>query len=302
MSACSKEEDRTECCFCSFPADVKPRPFDRSDVYQQMQVQQHREGFRTAAVAVDGIPPDYLLNKGWTVVAMAKPKYHELADDARGVDSGLRDRMPDLDSLGGDPPPPSAVVVVGRWYVPFLFVKVDGDRRLKDQVRKSMFYKMTMEQSWEQIYSRENTADLHGARAAEIAVTATVRRFTALLGGGTTVVQAGEPQANDDGAMWFRPAAARTTGGGVALDMVLWERMRWEVERGGRRWVAATGNGGNEERIQRTERRDDDSSIGHWTKFGCYLLVERFVLRRMDGTVALTCEFRHTDKIRARWV
>jgi hypothetical protein len=88
----------------------------------------------------------------------------------------------------------------------------------------------------------------------------------------------------------------------VALDMVLWERMRWEVERGGRRWVVATGNGGNEERIQRTERRDDDSSIGHWTKFGCYLLVERFVLTRMDGTVALTCEFRHTDKIRARWV
>ena len=50
--------------------------------------------------------------------------------------------------------------------------------------------------------------------------------------GGTSPVQAGAPQA-DDGAMWFRPAtAARTTVGGVGLDMVLWERMRWEV-RGG---------------------------------------------------------------------
>jgi len=65
--------------------------------------------------------------------------------------------------------------------------------------------------------------------------------------GGTSPVQAGAPQA-DDGAMWFRPAtAARITVGGVGLDMVLWERMRWEVERGGR-WVAATGNG-DESRI-----------------------------------------------------
>jgi hypothetical protein len=39
----------------------------------------------------------------------------------------------------------------------------------------------------------------------------------------------------------------------VGLDMELWERMRWEVERGGR-WVAATSNG-DEERIQRTEAR-----------------------------------------------
>ncbi|XP_066336130.1 uncharacterized protein [Miscanthus floridulus] len=297
VSACSKEEDRTECCFRSFLTNVKPRAFDHGDVYQQMQVQQHREGFKAAAVAADGIPPDYLLKKGWTVVAMAKPKYYNLADDARGVDSALRDRMPDLGSLGVPP----VAVVVGRWYVPFLFVKADGERLLKDQVRKSTFYKMTMEQSWEQIYSRENATHLQGTGSSstrlEIAVTATVRRFTALLGG-TSPVQAGAPQA-DDGAMWFRPAtAARTTVEGVGLDMVLWERMRWEVERGGR-WVAATGNG-DEERIQRTERRDD--GLGHWSKFGCYLLVERFVLRRMDGTVALTCEFRHTDKIKAKWL
>jgi hypothetical protein len=30
--------------------------------------------------------------------------------------------------------------------------------------------------------------------------------------------------------------------------------------------------------------------------------VERFLLRRMDGSLALTCEFRHTDKIKAKWV
>ncbi|CAD6252395.1 unnamed protein product [Miscanthus lutarioriparius] len=208
--------------------------------------------------------------------------------------------MPDLDSLSVGSPP-AVAVVVGRWYVPFLFVKADGRRRINDQVRKCMFYKMTMEQSLEKIYSRENThldgTGSSSTKAAEIDVTATVRRFTALLGG-TTVVQPGCPQT-DSVAMWFRPAAAvaGTTVGGVGLDTVLWERMKWEMERGGR-WVAADGNG-DEERIERTERRND--SLGHWTKFGSYLLVERFVLWRMDGTVALTCEFRHTDKIRAKW-
>jgi len=247
VSTCSKEEDATKCCFCSFPAHEKPRAFDHGDVYQQMQVQ-HDKCFKASAVASDGIPPHYLMNKGWTVVAMAKPKY-PLHDDAQGVDSALRDQMPDLDSLSVGSPP-AVAAVVGRWYVPFLFMKADGRRRIKDQVRKCMFYKMTMEQSWEQIYSRENATHLQGTGSSstrlEIAVTATVRRFTAMLGG-TSPVQAGAPQA-DDGAMWFRPAtAARTTVGGVGLDMVLWERMRWEVERGGR-WVAATGNG-DESRI-----------------------------------------------------
>jgi hypothetical protein len=90
----------------------------------------------------------------------------------------------------------------------------------------------------------------------------------------------------------------------VGLDAVVWERMRWELERGG--WVAPApaGNGGGEERIERVERRDagGQPEPGHWRKFGCYLLVERFLLRRMDGSLALTCEFRHTDKINAKWV
>lgn len=55
--------------------------------------------------------------------------------------------------------------------------------------------------------------------------------------------------------------------GGVGLDMVLWER--------GGRWVMGAGNG-DEERIQMIERPDD--GLGHRSKFGCYLLVERFVL------------------------
>jgi hypothetical protein len=90
-------------------------------------------------------------------------------------------------------------------------------------------------------------------------------------------------------------AAAKTAT--VGLDMVLWERMRWELERGG--WVAPRNGNGDEERIERVEKHD---GLGQWHKFGCYLLMERFVLKRMDGSLALTCEFRHTNKIKAKWL
>lgn len=280
---------------------MKPRAFDSSDVYQQVEVQllpSGNKGFKAVAVATDGIPPHYLRKKGWKVSTMKSPRY-DLADDAQGVDSDLRRRMPDLESLSiaerSSPP-----VVVGRWYIPFMFVKADGmfvkaggmccfkgdeKHSLKDQSRKSMFYEMTMEQSWEQIYSHEAEGTHHpGTEPAEVAVTATVRRSTALLDGANVVPQ------EEGGAVWFRPAAVVAT---VGLDMVVWERMKWELERGG--WVAP-GNG-DEERIERVER-----PLGQWHKFGCYVLVERFVLKRMVGSLALTCVFRYTDKIKAKWL
>jgi hypothetical protein len=83
----------------------------------------------------------------------------------------------------------------------------------------------------------------------------------------------------------------------VGLDVVLWERMRWEMESGG--WVAPGNGNGDRETIERVERRD---GLGQWHKFACYLLVERFLLKRTDGSLALTCEFRHTDKIKAKWL
>ena len=132
VSACSKEEDKTTvCCFCSCVNDVKPRPFDRGDVYQQVEVQRlpsGKKGFKAAAVATDGIPPDYLRKNGWKVNTMTSPKY-ELADDAQGVDCALRRQMPDFDSLS-IAERSSRPVVVGKWYVPFMFVKAD-DKFLK---------------------------------------------------------------------------------------------------------------------------------------------------------------------------
>jgi hypothetical protein len=51
--------------------------------------------------------------------------------------------------------------------------------------------------------------------------------------------------------------------------MVVWEKMKWELERGG--WVAGNGD---LESIERVERRE---ALGrYWDKFGCYLLLESF--------------------------
>ncbi|KAM3193474.1 hypothetical protein ACQJBY_070221 [Aegilops geniculata] len=279
VSACSKEEDKTDLRWLgSYVKDVKPRAFDRSDLYQQVEVQQlPSNAFKAVAVAADGIPPHFLRKKGWKVNTMVSPKY-QLTDDAQGVDSALRRRMPDLGSLS-IAERSSPAVVVGRWYVPFIFVKADGGRSLKDQFRRCTFYEMTMEQSWEQIYSHDNP----GSKPAEVAVTATVRRSTALLDGASVMPQ------EVGGAVWF--------GSAVCLDMVVWERMKWELERGG--WVAPGPGNGNEERVERVDRRD---RLGQWHEFACYVLVERFVLKRMDGSLALTCVFRHTDKIKTKWL
>uniref|UniRef100_A0ACD5YEL3 Uncharacterized protein n=1 Tax=Avena sativa TaxID=4498 RepID=A0ACD5YEL3_AVESA len=301
VSACSKEEDKTTCCCCfSCINDVKPRSFDRGDVYQQVEVQQlpsGNKGFKAVAVATDGIPPDYLRKKGWKVNTMKSPEY-DLTADAQGVDSALRRQMPDLESLSIGVKN-SSPVVVGKWYVPFMFVKADsmfvkaggcfvksdGKLSLKDQSRKCMFYEMTMEQSWEKICSREAEGTNH---PAEVVLTATVRRSTVVLDGTRVVPR------EDSGAVWFEAAGDTTTT--LGLDMVVWERMRWELERGDY-WVAPVN--GDEERIERVERCD---GLGQWHKFACYVLVERFVLKRMDGSLALTCEFRHTDKIKAKWL
>ncbi|KAL5855954.1 hypothetical protein ACOSQ4_005756 [Xanthoceras sorbifolium] len=73
--------------------------------------------------------------------------------------------------------------------------------------------------------------------------------------------------------------------------------MNWEEERVG--WVR-----GNERQV--SVKREEQCCGGvhgsdQWRKFGCYVLVERFVLKRMDGSLFLTYDFKHTHHIRSKW-
>ena len=49
-------------------------------------------------------------------------------------------------------------MVVGKWYCPFVFVKELGGK-LKQQTKKSTFYKMILEQRWEKIFECENVGN-----------------------------------------------------------------------------------------------------------------------------------------------
>uniref|UniRef100_J3MSY2 Uncharacterized protein n=1 Tax=Oryza brachyantha TaxID=4533 RepID=J3MSY2_ORYBR len=61
--------------------------------------------------------------------------------------------------------------------------------------------------------------------------------------------------------------------------------------------IAAGGDADGDADMKRIERVERHAGRDSWDRFGCYLLVEMFVLRRMDGSVALTHDFR----IRTLW-
>jgi len=241
-------------------------------------VRTHINRFYAKSVASDGIPPQFLKRKGWR--AYASEPFNYSLGEALGLNASVRARMPDLNFP--IPAKHSPRVVVGKWYCPYIFVK-EGDQ-VKDQMRKSMFYEMTLEQCWEEIYTRENC---YGeGKIVEFGV-GVVRERT-LLNGSEDVKDNTEIE---DGMVWFK--SADSLGNGLGLSLLIWERMRWEQARGG--WVSG------EKKVERVERVEAGEGESGWKKFGCYVLVERFVLKRMHGKIALICEFKHTDKIRIRW-
>ncbi|RWW11989.1 hypothetical protein GW17_00024362 [Ensete ventricosum] len=272
---CSLEEDMTACCFGRCVNDVKPREFDHRDIYQQVEIVCKGGRFTARSVAPDGFAPWPLRRKNWRLYA-SKPKDYDLTD-AWGLDKALRDRTPALElpisGAGG------ASLVVGRWYAPCVFVK-EGDS-LRRQMERSAFYEITLEQHWEQVFACEN---LYGDRRT-VEVKATVRAEGAVLGG---VEAARDGAGGLDGVVWFKPLDS--AGERVGLSSPVWERMRWEQGRGG--WIGGDG---------KVERLEEYGGVSPWKRFGCYVLVERFVVRRTDASTALIVDFKHTGKIQTKW-
>ncbi|XVF85679.1 hypothetical protein PTKIN_Ptkin17bG0135500 [Pterospermum kingtungense] len=270
----SKEEDAVTCCFCRCFPDIKPQPADYHDVYQQFEISPARRwGFVAKSVAPDGVPPEFLRTKGWRVYA--SPPRNFALGEAPGLNTALRARLPEFNfPLSHTSSKP---VVVGKWYCPCIFIK---DGTPKDQMAKSMYYHMTLEQRWEQVFACDNGHNKDNA----VVIDVTVEREAVRVDGLEV-----SPNQRDivDGVMWFRSGQVA-----VGLSSAIVERMKWEEETFG--W-----SGGSEtERIQRVE---EFGRNGVWNKFGCYVLVESFVLRRMDGSLVLTYDFKHTHQIRSKW-
>ncbi|PPE02595.1 hypothetical protein GOBAR_DD00368 [Gossypium barbadense] len=268
------EEDAVTCCFCRCFPDIEPQPADEHDIYQQFEIRPTNWGGRFVAksVAPDGVPPGFLGRKGWRAFT-STPRCFTLGE-APGLDSALRARLPHFDfplSCKNSEP-----VVVGKWYCPFIFIK---DGRPKDQMTRSMYYEMTLEQRWEQLFAYNNDYNEDNV----VVVDTTVEKEVVKVNGTTEISV--DDQETVDRVMWFRKG-----GLGIGLSLSIVERMKWEEERFG--W---SGGKERQERVKRVEKN------GEWNRFGWYVLVERFALRRMDGSLALTYDFKHTQFVRNKW-
>ncbi|CAN0929885.1 hypothetical protein LINGRAHAP2_LOCUS37317 [Linum grandiflorum] len=271
----SKEEEMTTCCFCKCIKDKKSEAFkpEGHDIYQQFQISVNKtllgnDGYNAKSVAEDGFPPTFLRRDGW-YLHTSTPRQFELRE-ALGLDSKLRARLPDFTD---DHKP----TVVGKWYCPFLFIK-DSDKKVQDQVIYSRFYEMTLEQQWEPIFSCDHAGGSHVNVDVDVE-TEGVRVGDAMGKNGGV---------DGDGVVWFRSGEKN-----VGLSKLIVERMEWEEERVG--WRKKNG-------VVRVKKVEEfKGGRGTWKRFGYFVLIERFVLRRMDGSFVMSYEFKHLHQFRIKW-
>lgn len=174
-------------------------------------------------------------------------------------------------------------VVVGKWYVPFIFVK---ERDAKAQIKKSTYYSMTLRQSWEEVYSCGNLD--YKKENGEVVVDVEIESELVKLEG--QVIGKEIRGVDENGVVWFEIAGKK-----IGLRTMVVERMKWEEERFG--WSKETDD--IKSSIKRSERFEGDAML--WQSYKCYVLVESFELKRMDGSLVLTFEFRHVDKLKSKW-
>ncbi|KAL9856337.1 hypothetical protein AtNW77_Chr1g0014731 [Arabidopsis thaliana] len=259
-SANAKEEDRVPCCFCfSYVPEAKPQEADPNDIYQQFQIHQKRSSSRyytATSVAPNGKPPEFLKRKYWNAEYSTSEDFG-LKDDAKGIYTEIRSELPSDFNTS---------VVVGKWYVPFIFVK-EGNP--KDQLKSSAYYSMILLQRWEEVYSCENAYNEN----REVVVDVEVEPEVVKLEG--------------------QEIGKNTKSKRIGLRSVVMERMKWEEERFG--WKIEPQRAV----VKKSERFNGGGS--NWKSYGCYVLVESFELRRKDKSLVLTFEFKHVDKLRTKW-
>lgn len=278
----STKDDGVTCCGCFCVVDVESEEPQHHDIYQQFEI--HPSGswggyFTAKSVAPDGYPPHFLRRKGWSIQTSVPRNF--MLDEALGLDTALRARLPEFNFPLSNKS--SNVVTVGRWYVPFMFVK---DGKLKDQIKKSMYYKMMLEQRWEQIFVSENSSG-----EDNVVVDVVVEKEGVVVGGKKVLL---DEMKVVDGVMWYGNFSSVEELGAFGLSMTVVDRMKWEMQRFG--W--SDGGSQREERIKRVE---ENGGGKEWRKFGCYVLVERFVLKRMDGSLVLSHDFKHTHHVKSKW-
>lgn len=268
---CSKEEDMTTFCFNSSIKDIRPRPLESNNPYQQIEVIPRRHRFTSKCITSDGFPPNFLRRKDWTVEA--KDAAGRLAY-VRGENASLRAQTPPFNFSLWERRSP--IVSVGEWYCPFIFIKEQGNRfeDPKIQLMETPFYKMDLQKFWEEIYSTEV-----GTREKDIFVVTKIRVEEALLLGSEAV----QETRDDDGSVWMQENGKLK---GVRLSWPIIAKIRADQGREGSEAI------GRDERVNKLF-----SNTGIGKEFVCYVVVERYVLKRMDESVVLTYSFRYGNQI-----
>ncbi|KAL1191683.1 hypothetical protein V5N11_025836 [Cardamine amara subsp. amara] len=315
---CSREIEKGICCFPDILHDKKPKPLDPRNIYQTVKINRHHERtFYAKSVAPDSAPPSFLKKKGWEL-RTSRSLHPRRPREALGLDDELRTRLPEF----GFPISTirSGSVIVGEWYCPFMFVKEKCS--VSYQMKKSMFYRMTLSQYWERIYHCQNS-DLNETNndveenndeneEEVVRVDVNVVREANYVKGMEAIM--GEKEGHG-GFYWYRPVQGPRRpgerrrkmglGSAVGLSFAVVERMRRVMEEGG--WV---GGGRKVVRVERDEqfrvsngdlRNVNGNNDRDWKRFGCYVLVESFGLRRADGVLLVKCVFRHTNRLRCKW-
>ncbi|XP_061340739.1 uncharacterized protein LOC133287191 [Gastrolobium bilobum] len=284
----SKEEDLEAFCFYNSVSDEPLHPLDISNTLQEFEIYPRRSkvtfrsGFSAKSVSPDGYPPRFLSTR-WKVSASTSSD--SSLGEASGVNDALRASQPGFKVSLADKSS-ETVVVVGKWYCPFMFIKEGTHKTLKEEMRKSMFYEMTLEQKWEQIFSCENE---HGM-GNTVNVDAVVKKEVVVIGGWEAVINEIDVA---EGLLWFNSFSNVGEKNSVGLSTAIIERMKWEQERVG--WIE-----GKEKQIG-VKKVEEFVGTNGWKKFGCYVLVETFVLKRLDGSVVLTYAFKHHHQLRSKW-
>jgi len=261
---------------CHFGHDIKTSPLEPFNHYQQIEINKKRFGFHAESVASDGIPCGLLREKVWTVFATTPTNYH--LSEALASNDSLRSKLPDFNfPLTNDR---SESVIVGKWYCPFMFVK-EG-MTLKEQMEISLFYELTLEQRWEKIFTKEN----ENSEKNNVLVDVVIQTEDAKVEGKDVIW---DENKLVDGVLWFKSVEEKSVG--LSLEVV--KGMKWEQERFG--WIPGKGR---QVRVTKVEEFDGTNK---WKKFSCYVLVESFVLKRMDRRLVLTYDFRHSHQIRNKW-
>lgn len=286
----SKDEDVDTFCFYNSVSEVPIHPLDISDKYQEFEIYPRRSkvtlrsGFSAKSVAEDGYPPRFL-SRRWKL--SASPSSDSSLGEASGVDDSLRAGKPEFDFTIANRC--SESVVVGKWYCPFMFIKEGTHRTLKEEMRKSMFYEITLEQKWEQVFSCDND---DGKKGNIVNVDAVVQKEVVVIAGWEAMMDNKMDVA--ESFLWFNSINNVGEKNNVGLSMAIVERMKWEQERVG--WL-----GGKEKEFQVKKVEEFEGTNKGWKKFGCYVLVETFVIKRLDGSIVLTYAFKHHHQLRSKW-